>query len=93
MSDRPTPWQNFTGQYIAGAWRSGSARKVLENRNPYDNALLTELSLGDVSDLDDAYQAAATAQKAWAQTLPNERSALFMRAVSVLEARHEEIVD
>lgn len=64
-----------------------------ENRNPYDNALLTELSLGDVSDLDDAYQAAATAQKAWAQTLPNERSALLMRAVSVLEARHEEIVD
>jgi len=60
----------------------------LENRNPYDNALLTELSLGDAGDLDDAYQAAATAQKAWAQTLPNERSALFMRAVNVLDARH-----
>ncbi len=53
MSDRPTPWQNFTGQYIAGAWRSGSTRKVLENRNSYDNALLTELSLGDAGDLDD----------------------------------------
>ncbi|MBX9404392.1 aldehyde dehydrogenase family protein [Pseudomonas baetica] len=93
MSDRPPLWQGFTGQYIAGAWRSGSTRKVLENRNPYNNELLTEISLGDAQDLDAAYQAAAIAQKAWALTLPGERSALFMRAVNVLDARHEEIVD
>ncbi|WP_297844541.1 aldehyde dehydrogenase family protein [Pseudomonas sp.] len=93
MSIVQTPWEGFTGQYIAGRWRPGSTVKVLENRNPYDGSLLTEIALADVSDLDAAYQAAALAQKDWARTLPAERSAVFMRAVTILETRHAEIVD
>jgi aldehyde dehydrogenase (NAD+) len=42
--------------------------------------------------LDDAYRAAACAQKAWAKTLPAERSALFQRVLATLEARRDEII-
>ena len=84
---------DFKGQYIAGQWRAGCAGKILEDRNPYTNDVITELSLAGVADLDQAYLAAQHAQKAWAMTLPAERSALFYRAAQILDVRHAEIVD
>ena len=83
----------FTGQYIAGQWRSGSAGTLLQDRNPYNQSLLTEIVQATRADLDHAYTAAAQAQRAWAQALPTERAAVFYRAVDVIDKRHAEIVD
>lgn len=83
----------FTGQYIAGQWRSGSAGTVLQDRNPYDQSILTEIVLATRADLDSAYVAAANMQYEWARTLPSERAAVFYRAVEIIDARHSEIVD
>lgn len=83
----------FTGQYIAGQWRSGSAGTVLQDRNPYDQSILTEIVLATRADLDSAYVAAANMQYEWARTLPSERAAVFYRAVEIIDARHAEIVD
>ncbi|MFP6848563.1 MAG: aldehyde dehydrogenase family protein [Pseudomonas sp.] len=86
------PWHDFTGQFIAGRWCPGNAGKTLDDHNPYDGALLTRISLANQADLDQAYRAAATAQKGWAALLPSERAAVFHRAASILDTRHEEIV-
>lgn len=83
----------FTGQYIAGKWRSGSSGTVLQDRNPYDQTLLTEIVQATRADLDSAYVAAAIAQQEWAKAPPADRAKVFYKAVEILDVRRSEIVD
>ncbi len=92
MKDTPNQ-RGFTGQYIGGRWRSGSAGTVLRDTNPYDQSLLTEIVQASAKDLDEAYNSAASVQREWARLLPAERAAVLFRAVEVIDRRHAEIVD
>ncbi len=83
---------NFLGQYIEGEWRPGRSGRVFEDQDPFSGDVVAELALASVTDLDDAYQAAARAQPAWERTLPSERARILRNVVSVLEARKDEIV-
>lgn len=83
----------FTGQYIAGKWRSGGAGTVLQDRNPFDQTLLTEIVQANRADLDSAYYAAAVTQQEWAKATPADRAKVFYNAVAILDVRHAEIVD
>src|SRR5690606_29458273 len=80
-------------QPIAGRWRLGRGEGRLKDRNPYNGDTLVEIPHADRSDLDEAFAAAAAAQKPWARKLPSERAAVLQRAAAVMDARHEEIVD
>ncbi len=82
----------FLGQYIDGRWCAGTSGARMADLNPYDGSVVADLALASLDDLDRAYRAAARAQKAWAKTLPSERSALFHRALAVIERRREEII-
>ena len=53
---------------------------------------MLEISLADAQDLDEAYRAAAEAQKEWARTLPQERRDLMERVREVVQRRMEEII-
>ena len=90
--ESPSPYSGFTGQYIDGAWRPGRHAGILKDTDPYSGETLAEITLADERDLDDAYQAAAKAQEAWARTLPGTRAAVLRRAAEIVEARREEIV-
>ncbi|WP_347449201.1 aldehyde dehydrogenase family protein [Pantoea stewartii] len=83
----------FTGQFIAGKWQSGSAGTVLMDRNPYDQTLLAEIVQATRVDLDDAYAAAAATQQEWARATPSDRAKVFYKVVEILDKRHAEIVD
>lgn len=88
----PCAYDGFTGQYIAGRWVAGMAGKTVPDRNPYDDTVLAEIAQASVADLDRAFEAAKLAQVEWASALPAERAAMFLRAVSILDARKEEII-
>lgn len=88
----PRPYDGFTGQFIAGRWLAGTAGKTVVDRNPYDGSVLAEIAQASISDLDQAFDVAKGAQVDWASTLPSERAALFFRAVAILDARKEEII-
>jgi aldehyde dehydrogenase (NAD+) len=92
MNIIPTPYKTFSGQYIAGEWRAGRAGTALSDRDPYTGALIAEIAQANLDDLDAAYRAAARAQPDWARRLPAERAVLFLRAATIMDARHEEIV-
>ncbi len=77
---------------IAGRWRPGGSKKRLQDRNPYNRALLLEMPQADQADLELAYQEAAKRQPDWARQLPAERAAVMSRAAQVMEIRREEIV-
>lgn len=80
-------------QYIAGHWRDGSAGGRTPDVNPFNDELVAEFALATAEDLDEAYRAAADAQKEWAGTSPAERAAVMRRAAQILEDRRDEIVD
>ncbi len=82
----------FGDQAIAGRWRSGRSGNVLPVRNPWDGSLLCEIAEADAGDVDEAFRAAAAAQRGWAQTLPTQRADVMRRVALLMEARREEIV-
>lgn len=86
-------YSDFEGQYIAGKWTLGSSGGTTKDRNPYNDDLLAEVSLGTVEDLDKAFDAARDAQKDWARTLPGERASIFLKAAQIVDARKDEIID
>ncbi|MGV1988650.1 aldehyde dehydrogenase family protein [Agrobacterium sp. 22-221-1] len=85
-------YDGFNGQFIAGRWVTGTEGALTLDRNPFDNAVLAEITQASLADLDAAFAAAKEAQTTWALTLPAERAAVFLRAVSILDARKEEII-
>ncbi len=85
-------YSGFGDQYIGGIWRRGRQAGILKDTDPYTGETLAEITLADERDLDDAYQAAAKAQEAWARTLPGVRAAVLRRAADIVEARRVEIV-
>jgi aldehyde dehydrogenase (NAD+) len=81
------------GQYIAGQWRAGHSGQSFYDTDPYRRDTLVQLTLADEQDVDEAYRAAADAQRAWAEALPAERANVLLRTAALLEARHEDIVN
>ena len=80
-------------QYIDGEWRPGSGSWDIIDFNPYDGEKLASITIATVDEVDDAYQAAARAQKAWAATNPYARRAVLERALRLVEEREQEIAD
>jgi aldehyde dehydrogenase (NAD+) len=78
---------------LAGTWRSGSADKTATDTDPYRGDTLTVLKLADEADLDEAYEAAAEAQRHWAAQPPADRAAVMQKAADVFRARRDEIID
>ena len=65
----------YTKQFIAGKWREGSGQSNLSNFDPFTGKELYTYRSAGVKDIDEAYQAAAAAQKEWAKTPPGQKSA------------------
>jgi acyl-CoA reductase-like NAD-dependent aldehyde dehydrogenase len=80
-------------QYIGGVWRDGSSQKVLTDRNPYNGKAIADFKLASLADLDEAYRAAAAAQKVWAPINPFERRAILEKAIAYVERNEAEITD
>lgn len=89
----PSPYEDFGLLPIAGTRREGAAGRRLEVTNPFSGETLLEIAMADHADLDEAYQAAANAQRDWAATGPGERAAVMHRAVAIFDARKDEIID
>jgi acyl-CoA reductase-like NAD-dependent aldehyde dehydrogenase len=82
----------LTQQYINGKWQAGRSMRKLEVKNPFSNETVTSFQVGSKQDLDDAYQAAAKAQKAWAAQPYSARRQVFEKVYAWLDANHEELV-
>jgi aldehyde dehydrogenase (NAD+) len=79
-------------QFIAGHWRDGRAGASMADIDPYNGIDIVSIALANRADLDEAFAAAASAQRKWDAVLPAEKAAVFRRAASIMEDRHEEIV-
>ena len=82
----------FERQYIGGVWWPGRSGKVIRDKDPFTGEVICEVVGANVSDVEEAYQAAAKAQVKWAAALPRDRANVFRRAAAIMEERKEEIV-
>ncbi|MFJ7152219.1 aldehyde dehydrogenase family protein [Streptomyces sp. NPDC100445] len=80
-------------QYIGGEWRPGTGSWDVIDFNPYDDEKLASITVATVDEVDEAYRAAARAQKEWAATNPYTRRSVFERALRLIEDREQEIAD
>ncbi len=83
----------FDKMLLNGKWREGSSDRFSDDTDPYSNEILARIRLANERDLDEAFGAAAAAQRKWCEMLPMERSAIIRRAGEIMEERREEIVD
>ncbi len=78
--------------YINGKWREGTSSKTHTQINPYNGEKIAEIRFASRADIDEAYQAAQTAQKEWAKTPAIEKSKIIENAIGVIERRQDEFV-
>jgi aldehyde dehydrogenase (NAD+) len=78
-------------QYIDGEWRPGTGSWDIIDFNPYDGEKLASITIATVDEVDQAYRAAARAQKEWAATNAYARRAVFEKALRLIEDREAEI--
>ncbi|MET9803339.1 aldehyde dehydrogenase family protein [Streptomyces sp. NPDC006368] len=80
-------------QYIDGEWRAGGGSWDIIDFNPYNEEKLASITVATVGEVDQAYRAAERAQRAWADTNPYTRRAVFERALRIVEEREAEITE
>lgn len=84
-------YPDFTTMPIAGQWRAGRAGKTGTDSDPWSGETLMEIPLAGPEDIDEAFGAAAAAQRDWARRPPADRAAVMLAAAAVLESRKDEI--
>lgn len=82
---------SFTTIPIAGQWRPGRSGKSGTDTDPWSGDTLTEIPLASAEDVDEAFWAAAAAQRDWAAAPPSDRSAVMRTAARLMEERKDEI--
>jgi acyl-CoA reductase-like NAD-dependent aldehyde dehydrogenase len=80
-------------QFIGGEWEGASAGGTFDDLDPFTGDVVAVVPAGTRDDAARAIRAAADAFPAWAQSLPAERQAIFLKAADIVEARRDEIVD
>jgi len=79
---------------IGGAWQDGRGAELRTLRNPADrDELVAQLVGVDGAQVDQAVDAAAEAQRAWASTPLLDRVALLFRFKGLLEAHADELAE
>jgi aldehyde dehydrogenase (NAD+) len=84
---------DFKKLYIDGIWREGSGEATTRTHDPFTGHPVLELRLASRADVDDAYRAAALAQRGWARAAPQERTRLLERTAHLIHHRRDEVLD
>lgn len=80
----------WTGRTFIGAWRD--AAEKIDIKNPATGKVLGHVGVPSASDINHAIQLALTAQKAWENTKPTERSLVMQRAADLFAQHRDEIL-
>src|SRR6266704_3899085 len=78
---------------IGGDWRAGGGAHTLTDTDPWSGEAVAEISEAGLSDVEEAYAAAALAQRQWAETAPEQRAAVMRAAADIVVSRHAELAD
>ncbi|KRG13810.1 aldehyde dehydrogenase family protein [Lederbergia galactosidilytica] len=86
-------YSGLNKQFIAGEWRDGSSEEIYEDKNPYNQEVVTKIKMATQKDIDEAYESAKQAQKDWEKVNAFEKSEIMTKAVQIMKERREELVE
>lgn len=75
--------------FINGEWKEAKEYQALYS--PFSGELIAEIGQADAADVDEAIEAARTANKEMAKMPASKRAAILEKAVAIMEARQEEL--
>lgn len=77
--------------YINGEWVDGKSGNDYQIKDPYDDAIISTVSLANKGQIQEAFEVAKEAQKKWRKTSPEERKAILTKALNYLEEHKNDI--
>ncbi|MGI2329216.1 aldehyde dehydrogenase family protein [Planococcus sp. YIM B11945] len=84
---------DFSRIYFDGQWQNGSSENQMKNTNPFTGEELVTIQAANKDDLDKAYKAAAKAQGAWKEELPQNKRAVLEKVVEVMQENKDTITE
>src|SRR5664280_3084518 len=82
---------DWNSLFIGGEWVPGGSRRVIQDRNPYDNEVITEVPSATNEDVDRAFEIAESAQRKHLHRTPQELAQPIQEAISYIEGNAQEI--
>lgn len=83
----------YNKSYINGEWVEGATGQTYNITNPYDNAVLSTVTLASKEQLANAFESAQAAQKIWAKSSAEERRTVLEKALVYLQEHRAEIIE
>ena len=84
---------DWNALYVDGEWTESAGDETIAVEDPSTRETVAEVPAGVEADVDAAYEAAAAAQTAWAETPPARREEVVQNAIEALEAHSDELVE
>ncbi|MFC6823830.1 aldehyde dehydrogenase family protein [Halopelagius fulvigenes] len=84
---------DWNSLYIDGSWTDSAGEETIENEDPSTREAFARVPAGVEADVDAAYEAAAEAQKEWADAPPARRQRVVQDALGVLQENREEVIE
>ena len=78
--------------FVDGEWVAAAGGGTFDDPDPFTGEVVARVPAGGREDARLAVEAAAAAFPAWAQTSPETRQMIFLKAADVLESRRDEVV-
>ncbi|MEH7491796.1 aldehyde dehydrogenase family protein [Neobacillus niacini] len=79
--------------YINGEWTEGKSNRTYDILNPYDRSVVASVRLATKEQLEETFEIAKEAQKAWSKSTVEERREVLHKAAHYLNENREEIVN
>ncbi|MFB6072540.1 MAG: aldehyde dehydrogenase family protein [Halobacterium sp.] len=93
MSDLDLTDADWTTQYIDGEFRPAGDRDTIPVHDPSTREQFTDVPAGTTDDVDAAYEAAADAQQAWADTSPQQRASVVRGVRDLLKEHRDDVLE
>src|SRR6476620_10907022 len=89
----PASYTGYDKLYINGQWVTGRSSHIVRVTDPYDQSVLADIPGASLADLDDAFESAKKAQRAWSAASPGGRAQVLRYAYDIVKRRKDEICD
>src|ERR1700712_803692 len=86
-------YSNLNKQFIDGKWTDGADKAVIDNLNPFTDAVIHSLNSASHADVDTAFASAKSASAAWRDTNPLFKRDILLKAAEILWARKDEFIE
>lgn len=85
-------FQKYNKSFINGEWTEGLSTRKVDILNPYNDSVLSTVSLANAEQVADTFEVAKEAQKEWAKSTPETRSEVMKKAAIYLRENRDELI-